>query len=156
MILGRGRGRFVRRGGGFTVLEMLVAMAILTLVMGTATVLLRPPSSNLQIEASARSLCAALRLTRSRAIATNAELAVTIDLARKIFVSPVISETAFPREAIVEFTVADGQRTGRSTGGFLFFPSGSSTGGDVSIRGPSRRALISINWLTGEARCDIS
>jgi general secretion pathway protein H len=147
----------VREGiSGFTVFEMLVALAILTMAMASSTVLLRPPSSNVQIETSARSLCAALRLTRSRAIATNSEIALTVDIARKTFASPIISETAFPRDATVEFTVADTQRAGPTKGGFMFYPSGSSTGGDVTIRGPSRRAEVSVNWLTGETRCDIS
>ncbi len=141
---------------GFTVLEMLVALAILTMVMGTGSMLLRRPSPGVQIEASARNLCAALRLTRSRALATNAETTLTIDLATKSFVSPVISETAFPREAEVQFTVADRMRTSRTAGGFLFFPGGGSTGGEVTIQAPGKRIVINVNWLTGETRCEVS
>ncbi len=149
-------GPHLRSMRGFTVFEMLVAVAILTLVMGAGSALLRPPSPGLQIEASARNLCAALRMTRARAIASNAELTLTVDLARRNFVSPVISPTAFPRDAVIEFTVADRLKTSRTAGGFLFFPSGASTGGDVTIRGPGRTAVVTVNWMTGETRCDIS
>ncbi len=152
----RGAAALARSMSGFTVFEMLVALAILTIVMGTGSMLLRRPSPGVQIEASARNLCAALRLTRSRAIATNAEMSLTIDLGTKTFVSPIISETAFPHEASVRFTVADRLRTSRATGGFLFFPSGGSTGGEVIIEGPGKRAVVTVNWLTGETRCEIS
>ncbi len=149
-------GTRARAMRGFTILEMLAALAILTLVMGAGSALLRPPSPGLQIEASARNLCAALRMTRARAIAGNAELTLTVDVARRKFASPVISPTAFPRDAVIEFTVADRQKTSRTAGGFLFFPSGASTGGDVTIRGPGRTAVVTVNWMTGETRCDIS
>jgi general secretion pathway protein H len=150
------RVRTPAASGGFTLVEMLAALAIIAMVAATAIPLLRPPSKGLRIDASARSLCAALRSTRARAIATNSEMALVIDIARKTYRSPGISEMALPPDAAVEMIVADSQREGPTRGGFLFFPSGGSSGGEVTLSISGKRAKISVNWLTGEARCEIA
>lgn len=144
------------RNAGFTLIEMLAAIAIVALVAGVAVPLLRPPPQGLQLEAAARALCAALRLTRTRAIATNQEIALVVDVERKSYRSPVIAETILPRAAGVELTVADARRESPQIGDFLFFPGGGSTGGDVTLLLGGRRATINVNWLTGDARCDIT
>jgi general secretion pathway protein H len=141
---------------GFTLVEMLVVLALIGLVAGLSAQLLRPPSANLRVEAAARVLCAALRATRTRAIATNAEAAVTIDLARKIFHAPVGGEAALPGDATLEIDVASSQRQSSQSAGILFYPDGSSTGGGVVIQLSGRRATIDVNWLTGEAECDLT
>jgi general secretion pathway protein H len=144
------------RAAGFTLVEMLVVLALIGLVGGLSAQLLRPPPANLRVEAAARVLCATLRATRTRAIATNAEAAVTIDLARKTFYSPVGGEAALPDDATVEIDVASSQRQSSQLAGILFFPDGASTGGDVVIQLYGRRAKIDVNWLTGEAKCDLT
>ncbi len=138
---------------GFTMLEMLVALGILSLVMGATSQLLRPPSDKLRIESAARALCSALRATHARAVATNSETQVALDLTRKTFVSPVAGEAALPHDAAIRIEVAQGQRLTGDVGAILFFPDGASTGGDISIDLPGGRASISVNWLTGETSC---
>jgi general secretion pathway protein H len=142
-----------RRRAGFTMLESLVVLAILALVAGIATQLLRPPSAKLRVEAGARALCATLRATRSRAIATNSEAAVVIDLDRKTYSSPIAGEGALPGDSAITLNFANSQRLGASRGAIAFFPDGSSTGGDVTLEGAGARATVAVNWLTGEASC---
>jgi general secretion pathway protein H len=141
---------------GFTLVEMLVALALIGLMASLSTQLLRPPSANLRVEAATRALCATLRATRSRAIATNSETSVAIDLARMTFNSPVAAEQPLPRDAIIEIDVASSQRWSVQTAGVLFFPDGSSTGGNVVIRLSDRHASIEVNWLTGETTCSVA
>lgn len=140
---------------GFTMLEMLVVLAILSLVMGASTQLLRPPSPKLRVESAARALCSALRATHSRAIAMNSETQVVVDLARKTFVSPVAAEASLPFDAAINVQVAQGQQ-GNQAATILFFPDGTSSGGDIAIELPGGRASISVNWLTGETSCAIA
>lgn len=83
-------------------------------------------------------------------------MALLVDAARKTYWSPVIKETSLLQDAVIELRVADSQRYGPSRGGFLFYPSGGSTGGDMAIGLLGRRAIVQVNWLTGEARCDMS
>lgn len=134
---------------------MLAALAILALVGAASLPLLRPPSPGLQVEAAARGLCAALRSTRTRAVAANSPMALTVDVARKSYRSPLIGETSMPRDATIELTVADQQRESATNGGFLFYPSGQSSGGELTLLSGGRRARVSVNWLTGEARCEV-
>ena len=145
--------RSLRARAGFTMLESLVVLALLSLVIGMASQLLRPPSGRLRLESATRSFCATLRATRSRAIATNAEVAVVIDLDRKSYASPVGGEGILPAEAHISLDVASTQRLSERSAAIAFFPDGTSTGGDVTLLTPDARATIGVNWLTGEARC---
>jgi general secretion pathway protein H len=150
------RGGAAKRNAGFTLMEMLVVLAILALVAGMASQLTRPASPRLRIEAAARALCAAARATRTRAIATNSETTLTVDLARKSFFSPAVAETAFPPEARVELSVARIRGGSAASGAITFFPGGGSTGGDIVISYANLRAAIGVNWLTGETTCDLT
>ncbi len=138
---------------GFTLLETLAALALLALVMGATTQLLRPPSDKLRVESAARALCGALRVTHTRAMATNSEMEVGVDLRRKVFVSPVAGESALPHDAAIKLNIARQQQLSGDSGAIKFFPDGTSTGVDVSIELPGGRAAITVNWLTGEASC---
>jgi general secretion pathway protein H len=142
-----------RRRAGFSLVEMLAALAILGLVAGLATQLVRRPSPRLGVESAARSLCAALRLTRMRAISANEEMSLTIDLRRKAFVSPVVASTPLPPEAKIDLSVSAVERRNRDSADITFFPTGGSSGGEMSIAIGAARAEIAVNWLTGATRC---
>ncbi|PPD46280.1 MAG: general secretion pathway protein GspH [Methylocystis sp.] len=145
--------RSLRRRAGVTLLEALVALALVALMAGMASQLLRPPSPRLRLESATRAFCATLRATRARAIATNAEALVVVDLYRKTYASPVGAEGRLPTEAQIALDVASMQRGSETTGSIAFFPDGSSTGGDMQMTTPEARATIGVNWLTGEASC---
>ncbi|ATQ66520.1 MULTISPECIES: prepilin-type N-terminal cleavage/methylation domain-containing protein [Methylosinus] len=140
---------------GFSLIEMLAALAILALVAGLATQLGRRPSPRLRVESAARSLCAALRQTRMRAIAANEEMALTVDLRRKTFFSPTVGEKPLPNDAQINLTVSAIERRSRDKADFAFYPSGGSSGGEMSIALPGVRAQIAVNWLTGATRCAV-
>ena len=146
----------MNKKAGFTLLEMLAVLAIIALVASLSTHLLRPPSPRLRAEAAARALCAAARATRMRAIATNAQTTLTLDLARKTFSSPVVAETALPNDARIAVSVASRQGASPSNAGIVFFPGGGSTGADISIELSGSRATVEVNWLTGETRCGLT
>jgi general secretion pathway protein H len=147
---------FRRRRGGFTLLEMLVVLAIVALIATLSTQLVRPPAPRVRVEAAARALCAAARATRMRAVATNTEAALTFDLARKTFVSPAVRETALPSEAHIEIFVASDRRGADQSGGVVFYPTGGSSGADITIEIFGNRAEGAVNWLTGETRCGLA
>ena len=47
-------------------------------------------------------------------------------------------------------------RRGRAAGAIRFFRDGTSSGGEILLTLNKRRARISVNWLTGEARLDLA
>jgi general secretion pathway protein H len=148
--------RLYRPDAGFTLLETLAVVAIFAMVIGVATPLLRPPPGGLQLQASARRLCAIMRDTRARAIAGNSELAVSVDIARKSYWSPVLAETFLPPDTHMDLKIAEARKRGPAQGDILFFPSGASTGGEITLSLGGRTAIVDVNWLTGVARCEVS
>ena len=137
---------------GFTLLEMLIMIAILALATAVAMPILARPSDGVRLQATARDLINALRLTRAMAIARNAEIALTIDIDKRTFASAAIRTQSFGPDIATELTFAKPEQTARSSGGFRFFPDGSSTGGDVHLRLRGRKTNICVDWLTGEAQ----
>jgi general secretion pathway protein H len=137
---------------GFTLLEMLVVIAILVLATAVAMPILARPSDGVRLQATARDLINALRLTRAMAITRNAEIALTIDADKRTFASAAIRTHSFGPDIAAELTFAEPERTAGATGGFRFFPDGSSSGGDVRLQLRGSEAKICVNWLTGEAQ----
>ena len=136
---------------GFSLIEMLVALAIVVLATALAMPLAMRPSDALRLDAAAQDLVAALRLTRAAAIARNADAALTIDVERRTFASPAVPARALPADLSVKLKIAEPERA-RSQGGFRFFPDGSSTGGDMLLALRGKEAKICVDWLTGIAR----
>ena len=137
---------------GFTLVEMLAVIAVIALATSVAVPLLARPSDGARLDATARDLASALRLTRAAAIARNAELALTIDVDARTYTSAAVGRRQFSPDVAFELKIADAERPGRSRGGIRFFPDGSSTGGDVSLTLRGREARICVNWLTGATR----
>jgi general secretion pathway protein H len=145
-----------RNSAGFTLLEMLVVLAILGLVVALALPTLRRPPANLRLEAATRTLASALRYSRAQAIARNADVILTIHADRKVFQSSVGSAIQLDQEISVEMIFAAPERRGGAGGAIRFFPDGSSSGGDIVLTLDKRRTRISVNWLTGQARLDLA
>jgi general secretion pathway protein H len=136
---------------GFSLIEMLAALAIVALATALAMPLAMRPSDALRLDAATQDLVAALRLTRAAAIARAADAALTIDVERRTFASPAVPARALPADLTVKLKIAEPERA-RSQGGFRFFPDGSSTGGDMLLALRGKEVKICVDWLTGIAR----
>jgi general secretion pathway protein H len=135
---------------GFTVLELLVVLALLALVGAVALPQLARPSDNVRLQAAARELVGALRVTRSTAIARNTALALVVDVDARAFESPVVARKSLSSDIALKLTVAEPERATPARGGIRFFADGSSTGGDLTLRLRDQEARICVSWLTGK------
>ena len=120
--------------GGFTLLEMLVVLAVLGLTVGL--VVARGPlrSAGLDARTAASVLAGTLRAARSEAIARDQP--VTVSIAG----STVRVGAALPR-ALGAALQSDRPIT--------FAPDGTSGGGRVAVVAGPVRKLVTVDWLTG-------
>jgi len=129
----------VRRGAaGFTLIEMIVVIAVIGLIAGL--LLIRHPwhSAGLDLDATERALTAALRLARSRAIAQDRNVSV-ITAAVGFSVDGGAPRALPPNEIMSDSRV-------------VFMPDGGSSGATIILASRSRKIAVTVNWLTGRVR----
>src|SRR5438552_1889066 len=108
---------------GFTLLELLVVLAIVSVVLGTM-VLARPSAVGARVNAAARGVVATLRLARAEAMVRNTETTVSVDPGAGV-IAFSRGKWQLPRGAQVTLTFAETERT--AAGGSLrFYPDGQS------------------------------
>jgi general secretion pathway protein H len=133
---------------GFTLMELLVAMAIAGMVLAVAV-----PSSakfydSLQYRAAVKDVVASLTAARHAAVDTGA--------AQDVAINPVTNEVfllgkrkQLPEKLSIEVRSAR-QLNKESLGIIRFYPEGGSSGGGVDITHPAGGGVsISVDWLVG-------
>lgn len=133
-----------RRADGFTLLELLVVLAILGVVVGLAVPLFARAMPGMQLQAGARAVAAELRSARGRAIAANDEFIVAVDVQRRTVGSIALD----PSIGLSFYTAAEDLIDG-GAGRIRFYPDGSSTGGRVRLVGAGREYDVRIDWISG-------
>ena len=135
---------------GFTLVEMLVVLAILAITATFAAPLLSSGSSTLRLEMASGEMTAALRVTRSAAITRNAELDFLIDVDRRTFGSPAAPQRAFAPGIDVKLTFASGILTGLR-GGLQILPGWiiDRRRCDIAAAGPAGEALCRLAGRNG-------
>jgi general secretion pathway protein H len=132
-----------RRGtaSGFTLLEILIVLAVLALVL--SLILRRGPltSPALSVRGAAGQVAQALRTARSEAIAEGHPVALLLNPALRVYVTTGTAPRVLhapPSMLIVA-----------PANGISFMPDGSSSGGAIAVEQAGHRAEINVNWLTG-------
>jgi general secretion pathway protein H len=144
----KGASRAAAADAGFTLLELILVIGIMSIVVVMAT-----PSimrwTGPQLKADATRLAAALRVTRAAALAQNREMALAINVAERTFASPVVPMAALDGRIALEVLAAfEGHASHLHA--IRFFASGRSTGGDIRLRLQNREMRILVNWATGD------
>jgi general secretion pathway protein H len=136
------------RERGFTLVELLVVLAILALVVTLMPPFLAGGQSRAELSTGAREIAAALRETRSLAIRQGRSAAFVVDGAAGTFrAAGGARERRLPAGLRLSLLTLANQRL--DAGVIRFFGDGSSTGGSVSIVQGERRSDVTVDWLTG-------
>ena len=137
------------RDAGFTLVEVLVVLAVVGLALGV--VALRGPqrSPALDLRAAAGTVAETLRLARSRAVAGNRTVGVAFDVAGPSLRLDGATPRGLPPGIAMAVTATLGNTAGGRLGAIQFAPDGSSSGGRVVLQGGGRRTQVGVEWLTG-------
>jgi len=133
-----------RADGGFTMLELLIVLVILSVMLVMVATRFEGSGSNAQLKNSAMELAALLRDSHSRAIANGRETTVHFDFGASRY---HVTGSSLRHAAAPGVTLAPGAAT---DGALRFFPDGSSSGGAVIVRGRAGAYRVEVSWLTGQ------
>jgi general secretion pathway protein H len=140
----------VDQQNGFSLLELMVALAIAALLLALVMPTDSRRRARVELASSAREVAAALRLSRSQAIAMNRSMAVVVDVENDSYrLSGASAARAFPRGSRITLHTTQDQELSEGAGAIRFYPDGSSTGGGVDISLGDDQYEVLVDWLTG-------
>src|SRR5437763_16963339 len=142
---GGGRGQ----DAGFTLIEVIVVLAVLAFALALLVGYKPPWSSGFGLRGTAAELASGLRLARSEAILRNRPILFEIDLAGHQFRVDTGPVRRLPPQLSIALLTVSGERRDVATGDIRFNPDGSSTGGRISLSDGPQKVTIGIDWLSG-------
>lgn len=135
---------------GFTLIELVVALAILALATALVPPLLSGGRDRAEFKATVREVAAALRQTRSLAMTRDRSEALLVDVAHGVLRwSGSGGARTVPKGIRLALLTTSGERIDGEIGDIRFFPDGSSTGGHVTLIQGERRSDVFVDWLSG-------
>ncbi len=138
-----------RRQAGFTLLELLVTLAILGLALVLIAGYRQPWSRGLDLRNTAGAIAAGLRVARSEAIVRNRPVRFLIDFNSRRFGSGPTPLGQLPPALQITLVTIAGEKRNDRVGGIRFDPDGSSTGGRIALADGRRTVAVMVDWLTG-------
>jgi len=137
------------RCAGFTLIEVVVTLAILGLALVLVAGYKPPWSSGLGLKGTASELASGLRLARSEAIASNRPVRFDLDVTGLVYRVGAGADRRLPANLSIELLTITGENRRASVGDIRFNPDGSSTGGRIILAEGARRTAVGVDWLTG-------
>ncbi|HXQ52422.1 MAG TPA: GspH/FimT family pseudopilin [Stellaceae bacterium] len=137
-----------RSSHGFTLVELLLVMAIMAAVTTLFLTKVTTGTNSAELRAATREMTAALAETRSLAIAGNRVTAVVIAADARHYREPRREHLVPPRLAVAFSGVVP---LAAGAGAIYFFPDGSSSGGEIDFAAGPASAAVHVDWFTGHA-----
>jgi len=132
---------------GFTLMEMLVVIVLMSIAIGLVGFGLQQGLSAAKERQAVGQMVNALRATRVKAIVTGQPARTVFDLRKKAFQAPGQRAQQWPAE--LQVTLHTAAEMGSTV---EFYPDGGSTGGNLMVFNGDRRWRIDIGWLTGSVK----
>ena len=143
--------RASRQDDGFTLLEILIVLAIMGAVLGVIVTHGPVRSQGLQTRAAAGAFAQTLRIARAQAIERSEMVSVVIDPMKHSFAEDLGPVRTLAPDMDVSLLPGTMKGPG-DTGLVRFSPDGSASGGGVLLGTGTRQLRIDVEWLTGRVR----
>jgi general secretion pathway protein H len=143
-----------RSEAGFTMIEMMVVLAIMAMAMAIAPAIVSGLSGG-RLRAASDGLAAELRGARGQALRRNTPVELTLDLTKRGY-SLSGSNRFRPLPDVVD-AVDVGPAALVQPGGIArirFLPDGTADQARISLRHGTMTKVIAVDWLTGRVRAD--
>ncbi len=135
---------------GFTLLELLVVLAVIGLVMVAVPMMIAGGRPGPETRAAAIEIASALRQARGESIARFRPVVFLIDVdERRYRIGENGAAKELPEKMTLSLYTARSELADETAGGIRFFPDGSATGGRVTVAHGNFRYTVAVDWLTG-------
>jgi general secretion pathway protein H len=138
-----------RSEAGFSLLEIMVALAILALAVTLVGVAFGRSSVGFRFEAAAQELALNLREAQARALRSGKDVALMIDVDLRQFRLQNDPPVQLPENVLLNVTSAGEVMASSRRPVISFAPDGGSTGGSITLSLEDRSTTIRVDWLTG-------
>lgn len=140
---------------GFTLLELLVVIVIMMALAAVAGVNISAGRDSVSLQTSARQLVSTLRSARVKAITEGRETGLNLSSENDDFYMILHNkvEVMLPSDISIIFIRAV-RHALVSDSSVIFYPDGTSSGGELILRSPAGSMSVSIDWLTGKVMLD--
>jgi general secretion pathway protein H len=135
---------------GFTILEVVISLAILSTLSATAMLSFSPGTDAAMVTADARNLASWMEQSRTRALLSRKPIKIEMDIEAGVL--RIVGGDAPSRHFRSSGFPLDNAETGQAEPGIVFYPDGSASGGGLRLEHNGRRATIQVDALTGRVR----
>lgn len=137
------------RGRGFTLIELVVALAIAALAVALVPPALQTLRDGMRYRDTVRAVVTELRAARQRALGEGVETRFIVDLAQRRFGPDASSLRELPEPLQMRVVVAGIEWSERQVGAIRFLPQGGATGGSVDVlRADGSGVRVTVDWLS--------
>jgi general secretion pathway protein H len=144
-----------RRLAGFTLLEVIVVLALGVIIYAVILGGSLGKASAADLKSAARSLASGLRTAQTTAMATRRDALLTLDMDSREYLATGEEQThKLPDNIDIKLYTAQAEVTSAKRGSIRFYPDGSSTGGRITVAAGERKYLVDVDWLTGRVSID--
>lgn len=139
----------VRDDTGFTLLEVIVVLALIALILGLATPFFAGALPSARMDSTGREISAAMRQARLLARADNEHKLFIVDLDARQYGIGGLGWRGIPQGIAIRIVdpVTGEIRQGRHT--IRFYESGASEGATIQLSGGNRKLLIELDPVIG-------
>jgi general secretion pathway protein H len=137
------------RNRGFTLIELMVVLAIIAVLLAVAPVALQRYRESSDYRDTLRTMAAGLAEARQAAVSGGRVVAFSVDLGARQYGVEGRPARELPESLTIRATVADTDLVG-SVARIRFYPGGNATGGSIElVRQSGTGARLRTDWLDG-------